>query len=473
MLYKTRFAPSPTGYIHLGNARTALFNALLAHGRGVFLLRIEDTDVARSAEDYTAALQEDMRWLGMDWQEGVRGEQDVGPQPPYRQSQRLAIYQHYYDQLVQQNLAYPCFCTEQQLSLSRKLQRMAGQPPRYAGTCAHLSEQEVAKKIANGEAATLRFRVKSGTSVQFHDFVRGEQRFAADDIGDFIIRRADGMASFLFSNAIDDALMQVTHVMRGEDHVTNTPRQLMLLQALQLPQPQYAHISLITGADGSPLSKRNGSRSIRELRAQGYLAEAVVNYLARLGHYYADPKFLSWERLTNEFSLERLGSAPARFDASQLDYWQKQAVQQLSDERLWQWVESYVASMITINQQQTFVELVRANAVLPQDAVQLAEMLTCQGLTYDEAAKTVLQQAGVSFFEHANAVLNETGVDFKQLTTRLQPLTGLAGKALFMPLRVALTGQLHGPEMVKVVSWLGVTEVAVRLQQAKQIAGEA
>lgn len=277
---KTRFAPSPTGLLHLGNVRTALFNALYArHGGGVFLLRIEDTDLERSRGEYILSLMEDMHWLGLDWQEGPEADDTHGP---YAQSQRGEIYRRYFDELEEQGLAYPCFCSQRELELSRKTQLASGRPPRYAGTCAHLTAEERQKRLDKGIQPTLRFRVENGAVVQFNDLVRGPQAFPTDDIGDFVIRRAEGSAAFFFSNAIDDALMDVTHVLRGEDHLTNTPRQILLQQALGLATPHYGHISMIVGADGAPLSKRTGSRSVRELREAGYLPLAVVNYLARL-----------------------------------------------------------------------------------------------------------------------------------------------------------------------------------------------
>ncbi|NJN46937.1 MAG: glutamate--tRNA ligase, partial [Candidatus Competibacteraceae bacterium] len=312
---KTRFAPSPTGHIHLGNARTALFNALLAFKHsGVLLLRIEDTDQERSQDAYVRDLFEDLRWLGLDWQEGPEVEGDSGP---YFQSARDAVYDRYYQALESKELVYPCFCSPTELALSRKAQLTAGRPPRYPGTCARLNEAEREVRRERGIQPTLRFRVPTGQVVEFEDLVRGPQRFQTDDIGDFIIRRADGSAQFFFTNAVDDALMAVTHVLRGEDHLTNTPRQLLLLKALDLPTPYYGHISLLVGADGSPLSKRHGSRSLRQLREAGYLPEALNNYMARLGHSYIQDDWMSANELAAEFNPERLSRAPARYDEVQ------------------------------------------------------------------------------------------------------------------------------------------------------------
>lgn len=258
---KTRFAPSPTGYLTIGNIRTALFCALLAkHENGVFLLRIEDTDKLRSGQEFAEQLEFDLHWLGLDWQEGP---QVGGQSEPYFQSQRQAIYDTYFQKLTDQNQVYPCFCSDEELAISRKIQLSSGQPPRYEGTCRNLTQEQINKKLAEGLKPTLRFRVPENQIIEFTDFVRGPQKFLSHEIGDFIIRRGDGSAAFFFCNAIDDSLMEITHVLRGEDHLTNTPRQLMLLQALKLAQPQYGHLALIVGPDGTPLSKRHGSRSIK------------------------------------------------------------------------------------------------------------------------------------------------------------------------------------------------------------------
>ena len=287
----TRFAPSPTGELHLGNARTALFSWLFArHHGGRFVLRIEDTDSERSKEFYTTALMEDLRWMGLAWDAGPPGDE-------YRQSRRGAIYARHSATLDARGLTYPCYCTPLELELSRKAQLAAGRPPRYAGTCRELSAEARVRKSAQGISPTTRFRVPTGKSVEFDDMVHGAQRFATDDIGDFILRRADGSAAFFFSNAIDDAEMGITHVLRGEDHLTNTPRQLLVLEALELRAPTYGHLSLLVGADGAPLSKRHGATSVREFRERGYLPAALGNHLFRLGHSSSENGVLSLEAM--------------------------------------------------------------------------------------------------------------------------------------------------------------------------------
>ena len=278
----TRFAPSPTGSLHLGNARTALFSHLWARRTGGrFILRIEDTDVERSQIRFREELMADLRWLGLDWDEGP---DSGGPSAPYAQSERGEVYRSLFARLEADGHAYACYCTAADLELSRKLQRMSGRPPRYAGTCRNLTAPQRADRHAKGLKPTLRFAVPAGRVIEFDDAVHGPQRFASGDIGDFIIRRDDGTSSFFFCNAVDDSVMGVTQVLRGDDHLTNTPRQLMLLDALGLRRPGYGHVGLLVGTDGAPLSKRHGSTSVHEFRERGFLPAALLNHLLRLGH---------------------------------------------------------------------------------------------------------------------------------------------------------------------------------------------
>ncbi len=463
-MVKTRFAPSPTGRIHLGNVRTALFNALFAYSQqGKFLLRIEDTDKQRSLSEHTKGLIDDLRWLSFDWQQGPECEDGQR----YFQSQRGEIYQTYFQQLIEQNLAYPCFCTPEQLALSRKAQRSAGFAPRYAGTCASLSESEIQAKLDQGFTPSLRFKVPNDQIVEFEDIVRGKQSFATNDIGDFIIRKADQSPAFFFSNAIDDALMQVTHVLRGDDHLTNTPRQLLLLQALNLTAPQYAHIALIVGQDGSPLSKRHGSKSVQELRQQGYLPDAINNYLARLGHYYANSDYMSLPELAQHFNLQHLGKAPARFDATQLDYWQKLSLVAMSSEQILAWIRPETLADLTEDKHLAFIDCVRHNILFPNDVIVWLEVMTQQGLEYNEHAKQILQATDNRFFEIALQTYQQVGRHFSEWTTLIKQQAKVKGKALFQPLRVALTGQTHGPELASFIQLLSDAQIQYRLKQAQ------
>ncbi len=458
---KTRFAPSPTGLLHLGNIRTALFNYLLARGaNATFLLRIEDTDAARGHEKYAEALQQDMGWLGLVWQEGP---QVGGPHGPYYQSQRGAEYARYFVKLQQQGQAYRCFCSEHELEVARKTQLAAGRPPRYSGRCRSLSVTDIEQRLAAGTPATLRFHVADGALVEFNDKVRGAQGFRTDDIGDFIIRRSDGSPAFFFCNAIDDALMGVGLVMRGEDHLANTPRQILLLKALGLPVPEYAHISLVVGADGSPLSKRHGSRTVQELRAAGYFPEAIVNYLARLGHTYESNSFMDLAALAAHFDSARLGRAPARFDEAQLMHWQHEAVLQLPPAVLWPWMGAAVHAIVPEAARDAFIDAVRANITVPADAQRWARIIFTDDWTPAHGCSAAVAEAGGEFFRHALAALEQHGADFKAFSQHIKGATGAKGKALFLPLRAALSGELDGPEMVKLLPLMGVARARERL----------
>lgn len=463
---KSRFCPSPTGLMHLGNARTALFNALLAeHTKGVFLLRIEDTDKVRSDEAYTHALMEDLHWLELHWHEGPEVGGEHGP---YWQSQRQAIYDYYYDVLMKANLAYQCFCSEAQLALNRKVQQSSGKPPRYPGTCRHLTAEDIAAKKAKGLQPTLRFKVSAAKKIIFNDLVRGQQIFNSSDIGDFIIRRAEGTASFLFCNAIDDALMGVTHALRGEDHLANSPRQILLLEALNLKAPQYAHISMILGADGTLLSKRNGSRSVQELKNQGYLPLAIVNYLARLGHYYEQDNLMSLQELAKNFLVERLVRAPAKFDLDQLNRWQKEVVMQLDLKAVWQWLAPTIELMIPSDQIDSFVETIRPNILFPSDAKMWAYAIFSPQLEFDVDHLQILREAGKAFFEVAIQAVDKFDTQFDKIASYVVEQTGFKGKKLFMPLRVALTGQPHGPDMSSLLQLMGKQSIQQRLLAALQ-----
>jgi glutamyl-tRNA synthetase len=433
----TRFAPSPTGSLHLGNARTAFFSHLWARKTGGrFILRIEDTDVERSEPRFRDALLADLNWLGLDWDEGP---EIGGPSAPYSQSERGEFYRRLFERLETEGRAYACFCTAEELELSRKLQRMAGKPPRYAGTCRDLSAAQRAERAARGLRPTLRFAVPPGTLIEFTDLVHGPQKFASGDIGDFIIRREDGTSAFFFCNAVDDAAMGVTHVLRGDDHLTNTPRQLMLLDALEMRRPGYGHVGLLVGADGAPLSKRHGSASVQDFRARGFLRAALLNHLFRLGHTSDVDGWLPADDMPAHFRPEHLGRAAARFEESQLLHWQKETLQRMSAAEIRAWLGSEDST--------EFVELVRHNVVLPADAAPWTAVVRGELPPLGQDQERVIAAAGPEFFAAAAAAFDQSGPDLGALTKLLKERTGRKGADLFMPLRVALTGQAHGPEL--------------------------
>lgn len=461
---KTRFAPSPTGLMHLGNARTALFSALLGSR---FLLRIEDTDQERSRSEFVSALLDDLRWMGLLWDEGPSS---ALPSDDYFQSKRGQVYAQYYEQLEREGLAYPCFCTTAELEIARKVQLNAGQPPRYSGKCGRLNSEDIERRLQKGLQATLRFRVPKNATVEFTDLVRGPQKFNTDDIGDFIIRRADDSPAFFFCNAIDDSLMGVTHVVRGEDHLSNTPRQLLLLKALGLSTPEYAHISLVLGDDGAPLSKRNGSRSINQLREEGYFPLALLNMLARVGHHYENEGLLDWEALKNHFDIGHLGKSPSRFDIAHLQHWQEVTVRSADDASLWEWLRNETRALVPADKQALFIDIARTNCVFPDQAEAWARILFTDELVLSPDIEALAKGAGDAFFLAALDATVAAGEDFDQFMNQLKAQSGAKGKGLFMPLRAALSGRTDGPELAKLYRAL---DPVLRRKRLGEYAGAA
>ena len=464
----TRFAPSPTGELHLGNARTALFSWLFArHHGGRFVLRIEDTDTERSKEPYAAALMDDLAWMGMTWDAGP-----VHPSSPgagadgeeYRQSRRGHVYARHSATLDSRGLTYHCYCTPLELDLSRKAQLAAGRPPRYAGTCRELSAEARVRKSAQGISPTTRFRVPTGKFVEFDDMVHGAQRFATDDIGDFILRRADGSAAFFFSNAIDDAEMGITHVLRGEDHLTNTPRQLLVLEALGLRAPTYGHLSLLVGADGSPLSKRHGATSVREYRDRGYLPTALCNHLFRLGHSSSENGVLALDAMARHFTVKHLGRAPARFEEAQLNVWQRDVAHHLPLEESERWLSAETPEGLDEVRRRAFIAAIRPNVLLPRDVAQWREVVFGPSPPLDSDALARVREAGPQFF-HAAAKAAATDPSLEAIVNAVKAATGAKGQALWKPLRLALTGTPEGPELAPLLRAMPGDSIHERLKR--------
>lgn len=465
-LIRTRFAPSPTGRLHLGNVRVALFNWLLARaGGGQFLLRIEDTDRERASEGALEALLDDLRWLGLDWDSGP----DVDDPASWQQSARETVYARYYEALVTSGRAYPCFCSEQRLARMRKQQLAAGQPPRYDGACAQLSADEAERRLAAGEQATLRFALPKQETRHWHDLVRGEQQADSATLGDFIIRRADGTPAFLFCNAVDDALAGVTHVLRGEDHLTNTPRQLLLLEALGLPAPAYGHTGLLVGEDGTPLSKRHGQASLGELREAGYLPLAVVNTLVRLGHALEAEGLMRLDELSGHFDLQRLGRGPARLDPGHLKHWQRLAAHALSPRAFSEWLAPEVADVVAEPVRDDFLQAIQPNVLLPRDARLWAQVIYGEDPPPGEQALA----AGPAFFRAVLEAWRRHGGDGRAIASAVREATGRRGRAFFHPLRLALTATTEGPAVDTLLSLMPASTIERRLTRCEQLAATA
>ena len=447
--------------MHIGNARTALFNYLLARQRGgQFILRIEDTNAELSSAEHIDALQRDLRALGLDWDlplsDDATTQDKQNGDGPYHQSQRGAIYAKLYDRLQREKKAYPCFCTEQTLRLLRKRQLAAGEPPRYNGVCRNLSAAEVAARQADGLPAALRLHIQEEGKVEFDDLVRGCQVFQTQHLGDFVIRRSDGSPSFMFANAVDDALMGVDCVLRGEDHLTNTPRQLLVLRALDLPEPQYAHIALITGLDGAPLSKRNGSRALADLLAEGYLPQALVNYLARLGCTYANKGLCSMRELVAGFDAAQLARAAARFDPRQLAHWQRLALTTMHAEQLCVWMGESVLAKVPMDARAEFARIITPNILLPAEAAPWAECLYGDFKPRPDVAEKE--------FCHLAFKLYSVDDSWTEVIQLLAQRSGRRGAKLFKPLRLALTGRQDGPALDDLIKLLGKERVLQRLR---------
>jgi len=458
---RVRFAPSPTGQLHVGNARTALFNWLLAHGKdGTFILRIEDTDAERSTRESEHSILEDLRWLGLDWDEGP----DVGGlHGPYRQSERLHLYASYANELMTGGHAYFCFCSPQQLDAERQADLAAARPPRYRGTCRSLAPEESRRRMEAGERPVIRFKVPDSTEVAFHDVVRGDVTFNTEQFGDPIIVRSDGRPQYNFAVVIDDALMEITHVIRGEDHISNTPRQILLYQALGFTAPQFAHLSLVMGPDHTPLSKRHGATSVLEFRERGYLAEALVNYLALIGWSPGgDQELLPIQELARRFALEDVGHSAGIFDQEKLAWMNRHYMKEAAPARLAAEAARYLIARGFLKRR-TDTGMEYLISVLPMavgsvDRIEeipdrlkfLFDFDPATSAARPDVAEILKEPGAREVIAALPDAIDRALLDretFRAMANRVKERTGQKGKALFHPIRVALTGEGGGPEL--------------------------
>ena len=462
--YKSRFCPSPTGLLHLGNLRTALLNVLLAiKSGGTFILRIEDTDAERSKTEFSEAVCDDLEWMGLGWQEGPRVG---GPEDSYYQSERNSIYKSFYEKLLEQDLIYPCFTSDEELKIIRRNQMAAGEPPRYTGIWADASEEEIKKELEKGTQPVYRFRLPKDKTITFQDLVKGEQSFHTSDLDDFIVRKKDLSPTFMFANAIDDSLMGVNVVLRGDDHLSNTPRQIALLEALKLEIPEFIHVALFTGDDGAPLSKRNGSLSVKELKEIGYFPQAVINYLSRVGHTISDNELRDLEALSSVFNVDNISTSPSRIDHDQLKFWQKNVIESKSLEELSSWLESHLKNLPKDIDKDSFVGLIKDNIVFPDEAVEYSDNLFVNSLSTFKEVEDLIKQSGNDFFETAEKIVKDNWGDWSKTMKLIGEETGAKGKDLFMPIRASITGQLSGPELDQVTEVMGQERVLKRLKEA-------
>ncbi len=479
---RVRFAPSPTGYVHVGNARTALFNWLFArHQGGVNVLRIEDTDAERSRPEYERQLMEDLRWFRLDWDEGP----DVGgPFAPYRQSERSHIYAQYAEQLIAEGQAYYCFCTAEQLDAERQEELKAGRQPRYSGRCRKISADDVLARKSAGEPAAVRLKIAE-SSFFWNDRVHGPTTISSEVIGDPILVRSEGLPAYNYAVVIDDHLMEITHVIRGDDHISNTPRQLAVYRALGWQPPEFAHLSTILGADRTRLSKRHGATSMESFREMGILPEALRNYLALLGWSPADGKteILSPQELVKQFSLDHITKSPAVFDTDKLNWLNRHYMKECPPRRLaelaapfleragrirtplapetWAWLERLLDAVL--KNISLLSELPEATRIIFEyDAGRAVGTPEFSELLASPAAVQVLK----AFIPKVLAESALTYEHFREITKAVQKETGKKGKELFHPVRMAVTGQGSGPELEKLIP---IYEEGAKLSLAQEV----
>jgi len=483
---RVRFAPSPTGHVHVGNARTALFNWLFArHHGGAFVLRIEDTDIERSKTEYETQLLADLRWFGLDWDEGP---DKGGPCAPYRQSEREDLYARYAAQLLDQGHAYHCFCSAEQLEAERQEALKAGRQPKYSGRCQKLAVSEAARRVAAGEPAAVRLKIAAGPFA-WEDLVHGATSFESDVIGDPILLRSDGHPAYNYAVVIDDHLMEITHVIRGDDHISNTPRQLALYQALDWQPPEFAHLSTILGSDRTRLSKRHGATSLGNFRDQGILPEALRNYLLLLGWSAADGRTekLSTEEMVAQFSLDRITKSPAVFDPNKLQWLNAKYLHDLPADKQAEYFRNRSIWLLTSNGYLRKDEVGQASAWIEMIALSVitershkSRFLDVAKLVFDYDARTLLagketrhvaEESGArevlgAFVPKALEAGELTYARFREIAKSVQKETGKKGKDLFHPIRVALTGAVSGPELEKLIP---IFEEGSRLPLARHV----
>jgi nondiscriminating glutamyl-tRNA synthetase len=470
---RVRFAPSPTGLLHIGNARTALYNKLFAlqHG-GIFILRIEDTDVARLDPTAEAAIMEDLRWLGLAWDEGPDAGGEHGP---YRQSERTQIYQGYAEQLLREEKVYPCFCTPEELAEMRELLLAKGERPRYVGRCRKLTSEQANELEAEGRKSSLRFKVLDGATV-VRDIIHGKKVFENKLMGDFVILRSDGTPAYNFAAVVDDASMGITHVIRGEDHLPNTPRQILLYEALGFVPPRFAHHPLLVAPDGERLSKRYGAVSVRAYRDEGFLPQAVTNYLALIGGGIpGGEEIMSWKEMIKRFSLEGIARSPAAFDLGKLRWLNRSHLRAMTGKEILSHARPFLKDLplkgVTETWLKQVLDAVKENAETLVELKDLVSIFLPKGFSMADEARSALAKDGalaaVKAMEKIVTGMGEVKEeDFSRIVAALKKQTGLKGKELLAPLRAALTGRAEGPELQKVLSLLGKQMIMERLAQA-------
>ena len=481
---RVRYAPSPTGNLHIGNARTALFNYLFAkHYGGDFILRIEDTDFKRNKEEGERSQLKYMDWLGLDYDEGIGKEKEFGP---YRQSERIEIYQKYAEQLLAEDKAYKCYMTAEELEAEREEQVANGLPPRYSGKHAHLTKEEQDQFEKEGRKPSIRIRVPQDRTYSFNDMVKGELSFEGKDFGDFVIVKNDGVATYNFAVAIDDHLMEISHVLRGDDHVSNTPKQLVVYEALGFKPPIFGHMTLIVNENKKKLSKRDETiiQFIEQYDDLGYLPEALFNFITLLGWSpEGEQEIFTREEFVKIFDEKRLSKSPAFFDNNKLTWINNQYIKAQPLERIVNlalpfFVKEGVATQEEVDNNRAWFEklisLYQPQMSYGAEIVELTKQFFVEEIKFDDEELEILKQdTTVAIFEDFLEKLEVAG-DFssesiKTLIKTIQKDTGVKGKNLFMPIRIASTGSMHGPELNTSLELLGRDRVVARVKAALEL----
>ncbi|MGG3842719.1 glutamate--tRNA ligase [Anoxybacillus kestanbolensis] len=478
---RVRYAPSPTGHLHIGGARTALFNYLFArHHHGKFIVRIEDTDIERNVEGGEQSQLENLKWLGIEYDESVDKDGGYGP---YRQTERLHIYRQYTNELLEKGYAYKCFCTPEELEQEREVQKAAGiAAPQYSGKCRHLTPEQVQQLEAEGKPYTIRLKVPEGKVYEFEDMVRGHVSFESKDIGDWVIVKANGIPTYNFAVVIDDHLMKITHVFRGEEHLSNTPKQLMVYEYFGWEPPKYAHLTLIVNENRKKLSKRDESiiQFVSQYKELGYLPEAMFNFFALLGWSpEGEEEIFTKEELIRMFDVSRLSKSPSMFDKQKLTWMNNQYIKKLDLDHLVELSLPHLVRAGRLPEQMTdeqkqwardLIALYQEQMSYGAEIVELSELFFKQEIEYDEEAKAVLAGEQVphvlkAFYEQIEQLATFDSDHIKAAIKAVQKETGQKGKNLFMPIRVAVTGQTHGPELPEAIRLLGKETVMSRLEK--------
>ncbi|WP_394239304.1 glutamate--tRNA ligase [Niallia oryzisoli] len=475
---RVRYAPSPTGHLHIGNARTALFNYLFARNQnGKFIIRIEDTDQKRNIEGGEQSQLKYLKWLGMDWDEGV----DIGGEyGPYRQSERNDIYQKYYNELLENGKAYKCYCTPEELEKEREEQVARNENPLYSGKCRHLTPEDQKRLEEEGREPSIRFRVPEGQVFAWDDMVKGNVSFESDGIGDHVIVKKDGIPTYNFAVTVDDHLMEISHVLRGDDHISNTPKQLMIYDALGWERPTFGHMTLIVNESRRKLSKRDESiiQFIEQYEELGYIPEALFNFIALLGWSpEGEEEIFTREEFINIFDSSRLSKSPALFDKQKLAWMNNQYMKKIELDRVVELALPHLVKAGYVKETRTEEENTWARELIAlnqekmscgADIVELSELFFTDIVSMDEEAKEIISGEQVpevlaAFLHEIESLESFTADEIKKAVKAVQKSTGHKGKNLFMPIRVATTGQTHGPDLMKAIELLGKEKVNARV----------